>query len=39
MKAPNHPATGKAGIARPLAIGYQWPGLPEPRRWGHSTTL
>ena len=29
----NHPAAGKAGIASRLAIGYHWPGLPEPDRW------
>jgi hypothetical protein len=28
----NHPAAGKAGIARPLAIEDHWPGLPEPGR-------
>jgi len=32
MKAPNHPASGKAGFARLLAIGHHWPGLPEPSR-------
>ena len=29
----NHPAAGKAGFASRLAIGYHWPGLPEPGRW------
>jgi hypothetical protein len=29
---PNHPAAGKAGIARLLAIGRRCPGLPEPGR-------
>ena len=29
---PNHPAAGKAGITSGLAIGYHWPGLPEPGR-------
>ncbi len=29
---PKHPAAGKAGIARPLAIGHCSPGLPEPGR-------
>jgi hypothetical protein len=32
---PNHPAPGKAGIARPFAIGHHCPGLPEPGRWAH----
>ena len=30
---PNHPAPGKAGIARPLAIAQHRPGLPELGRW------
>ena len=30
--SPNHPATGKAGIASRLAIGHHCPGLPEPGR-------
>jgi hypothetical protein len=29
---PNHPAAGKAGIARLLAIEHYCPGLPEPAR-------
>jgi hypothetical protein len=28
-ETPNKPAAGKAGIARLLAIGHHWPGLPE----------
>ena len=38
----NHPATGKAGIARRLTVGHQWPGLPEPGRWAdaeHAETV
>jgi hypothetical protein len=31
-EVPNHPAAGKAGIARQLAIGRHCPGLPEPGR-------
>jgi hypothetical protein len=31
--SPNHPAAGKAGMARQLAIGQHCPGLPEPGRW------
>jgi hypothetical protein len=31
----NHPAPGKAGIARMLTIGHYWPGLPEPVRWAY----
>ena len=34
--SPNHPATGKAGMAARLAIGHRWPGLPEPGRWTFS---
>jgi hypothetical protein len=30
----NHPATGKAGIARLLAVEHHAPGLPEPGRRG-----
>jgi hypothetical protein len=30
---PNHPASGKAGIASPLTIGHHCPGLPDPERW------
>jgi len=29
---PNHPAAGKAGIARRSPIGRRCPGLPEPGR-------
>jgi hypothetical protein len=29
---PNHPAAGKAGLARLLAIEHYCPGLPEPGR-------
>ena len=29
----NHPAAGKAGISRLLAIERPCPGLPEPGRW------
>jgi len=29
----NKPAAGNAGIASRLAIGYAWPGVPEPERW------
>jgi hypothetical protein len=29
---PNKPAAGNAGIAPQLAIGYYWPGVPEPGR-------
>jgi hypothetical protein len=32
MNAPNHPAPGKAGIARLFAFVHRWPGLPEPGR-------
>jgi hypothetical protein len=32
MKAPNHPAAGKAGIASLFAIEHHCPGLPEPGR-------
>ena len=32
----NHPAPGKAGFGSSLAIGHQWPGLPEPGRWAAS---
>ena len=32
-RAPNHPAAGKAGITRLLAIGHHWAGLPEPGRY------
>jgi hypothetical protein len=37
MKALNHPASGKAGIAPQLTIGHPWPGLPEPGRWPNFT--
>jgi hypothetical protein len=30
MALPNHPASGKAGIAPRLAIEHHCPGLPEP---------
>jgi uncharacterized protein YceK len=33
QEKPNHPASGKAGIARRLTIDHHWPGLPEPGRW------
>lgn len=33
MISPNKPAAGNAGIASQLAIGYRWPGVPEPERW------
>jgi len=29
----NHPAAGKAGIARPFAVEHHCPGLPEPVRY------
>jgi len=32
IEVSNHPAAGKAGIARRLAIGHHCPGLPEPGR-------
>jgi len=32
MNSPNHPAAGKAGIARLLAFEHYGPGLPEPGR-------
>jgi hypothetical protein len=32
-KEPNKPSAGNAGIAPQLAIGYSWPGVPEPERW------
>jgi hypothetical protein len=32
-ESPNHPATGKAGIASRLAVGHELPGLPEPGRY------
>jgi len=32
VTAPNHPAPGKAGFARLLAIEHPCPGLPEPGR-------
>jgi hypothetical protein len=32
LRGTDHPAAGKAGIARPLAIEYHCPGLPEPGR-------
>jgi hypothetical protein len=32
VSTPNHPAAGKAGITRLLAIGHHGPGLPEPVR-------
>jgi len=32
MTWPNHPAAGKAGIARLLAIEHHCPGLPEPKQ-------
>jgi signal peptidase I len=33
VTTPNHPAAGKAGIARLLAIEHHCPGLPELGRW------
>jgi hypothetical protein len=39
MNRPNHPATGKAGIASRLAIGHHWPGLPEPGRYGRGDMM
>jgi hypothetical protein len=37
--ASNHPAPGKAGLAFRLAVGYHWPGLPEPGRSATQTHL
>jgi len=33
MKRPNDPAAGKAGVARLLAVGHHYPGLPERGRY------
>jgi hypothetical protein len=37
FRSPNHPAAGKAGIARLLAIEQHWPGLPEPGRYASAS--
>ena len=37
-ESPNHPAAGKAGIARLRAIEHHCPGLPEPARSVPSVT-
>ena len=37
-KATNHPAAGKAGIARLFATEQYCPGLPEPGRWTWTIT-
>ena len=34
--SPNHPASGKAGLAPRLTIEHHRPGLPEPGRWAPS---
>jgi hypothetical protein len=39
MSGAHHPAPGKTGIVRLLAIDYHWPGLPDRERWPIMRTL